>query len=160
MVSIWKELKIFLKLGLKLRYSLQYQGTLRRAVPNARDSPVKAMHSDYGLDFDRLVTNTKVPFPFSAYRKKFEEIKANEFMLVNFWRPALPMSQKWRSQLLAFLDASNLSNDDIVRVELSYDGELITEITSLEKDKKHQFLFLSRHVNQRSGDVETISPRT
>ena len=75
------------------------QGTLRRAVPNARDAPIKAMHSDYGLDFDRLVNNTKVPFPFAAYRKKYEETKANEFMLVNFWRPVLPMSQKLRERM-------------------------------------------------------------
>ena len=116
------------------------QGTLRRAVPDASTAPIKAIHSDYGLDFDRLVNNTK-HFPFSAYRTQYEEIDANEFMLVNFWRPVLPMSKPLRSQPLAFLDASTLSKDDIVRLDLVYNGELISEFTSLKENARHQFYY-------------------
>merc|ERR1712232_559515 len=67
----------------------------------------------------------------------YEETGADEYMLVNFWRPILPMSEPSRSNPLCFLDASTLSEGDFVSVDAKEGG--IT--TQLKENPNHKFYY-------------------
>mmetsp|Transcript_11262 Transcript_11262/g.12755 ORF Transcript_11262/g.12755 Transcript_11262/m.12755 type:complete len:347 (-) Transcript_11262:57-1097(-) len=118
------------------------QGLLRKAVPNVTNAPVKTMHTDYGFSgFDGLLNNIKY-IDFHSHIEKYEEIKANEFMLVNFWRPVLPMSNKLRSHPLCFLDTSTVHEKDQVTVNIQKDGQISTNnLYSLKENPRHEFYY-------------------
>jgi len=114
------------------------KGILR--APNTTASPIKALHSDYGIDFERLV-NTSQFIDFHPHRKQYEDTTASEIMLVNFWRPVLPMSQPLRSNPLCFLDTSTVDIDDIVMLDITKNGKFFSEIISLKESPRHQFYY-------------------
>ena len=80
------------------------------------NGPAKVVHNDYGVDFDEVTARNPL-FDFAKQRATYDEMEANEFMLVNFWRPIKPMSEPLRSLPLCFLDASTLSEDDMVCID-------------------------------------------
>ena len=97
---------------------------------------VKSVHNDYGLIFDEVVERNPY-FDFDKQRKIYDEMNADEFMLVNFWRPIKPMSTALRSAPLCFLDASTLSKDDFVLVDTGPSGLS----TNLKENPNHKFYF-------------------
>jgi len=118
------------------------EGLLRRAVPNVTNAPVKTIHTDYGfVGFDGLLNNIKY-IDFHSHIEKYEEIEANEFMLVNFWRPVLPMSQKLRSNPLCFLDTSTVDEIDQVTLNIQKDGKISTNnLYTLKENPRHEFYY-------------------
>jgi len=111
------------------------RGVRRYLTRNPNKQPAKTVHNDYGLLFDEVVENRF--FDFKDQRAKYEEENATEYMLVNFWRPILPMSTSCRSFPLAFLDSSKLSADDFVKVDQKSFGI----VTQLKENSKHKYYF-------------------
>jgi len=136
-------------------YAKEVEGLIRSVIPSAKEviapakgirryptrfnanrAPAKTVHNDYGINFDEVVNRTTF-IDFHPHRAKYEETGANEYMLVNFWRPILPMSEPCRSNPLCFLDGSTLSEDDFVSVDAKEGG--IT--TQLKENPNHKFYY-------------------
>jgi len=100
------------------------------------NGPAKQVHNDYGLVFDEVVERNPF-FDFDKQRAIYEESKADEYMLVNFWRPIKPMSTPLRSMPLCFLDSSTLGEDDFVTV----DNASLGLATSLKDNPGHKFYY-------------------
>ncbi len=92
------------------------KGIRRKVAGGFFNGPAKVVHNDYGVDFDEVTARNPL-FDFAKQRATYDETEANEFMLVNFWRPIKPMSEPLRSLPLCFLDASTLSEDDMVSID-------------------------------------------
>lgn len=89
------------------------KGIRREIKGGLLNGPAKQVHNDYGLIFDEVVERNPF-FDFDKQRETYEETKADEYMLINFWRPIKPMSTPLRSMPLCFLDSSTLGEDDFV----------------------------------------------
>lgn len=105
-------------------------------VFNINRAPAKALHNDYGLNFEEVVNKTTF-IDFRPQKKLYEETGAKEYMLVNFWRPILPMLQPLRSNPLCFVDSSTLRPEDFVTV----DNKLGGVTTSLKDSPRHKYYF-------------------
>ncbi len=100
------------------------------------NGPAKQVHNDYGLVFDEVVERNPF-FDFDKQREIYEKSNADEYMLVNFWRPIEPMSAPLRSMPLCFLDSSTLGEDDFVTV----DNASLGLATALKDNPKHKFYY-------------------
>jgi len=105
-------------------------------VLNVNKGPAKVLHNDYGLNFEDVVNRTTF-IDFRPHRAMYDESVANEYMLVNFWRPILPMSQPLRSNPLCFVDSSTLCSEDFVTV----DNKLGGVTTSIKGSPRHKYYF-------------------
>jgi hypothetical protein len=113
------------------------QGIRRSVVGGIFNGPAKVVHNDYGVDFEE-VTRRNPFFDFEKQKAKYDETKSNEFMLINFWRPIKPMSDKpLRSLPLCFLDASTLSEDDMVAI----DQKSLGIAMALKYNPNHKFYY-------------------
>merc|ERR1711862_84825 len=89
-----------------------------------------------GLNFDEVVNRTTF-IDFHPHVRAYEETRSKEYMLVNFWRPILPMTQPCRSNPLCFLDSTTISENDFVTVDNANGGIL----TQLKENPNHKFYF-------------------
>jgi len=75
------------------------------------------VHSDWPLDFGDYVE--KNPYTdYQEHRNQFEKTNASEYMMVNFWRPVLPMSKPLIARPLCVCDPRTVELDDIVVIDL------------------------------------------
>ena len=116
------------------------EGT-QRTVSSNNSKPVKTLHTDYGAGygFDGLINNVKY-IDFHSHQEKYQETGADEFMLVNFWRP-ITMSQNLRSNPLCFVDSSTVSIEDQVTVEFVKENKTVGNIYTLKENPRHEFYF-------------------
>jgi len=114
------------------------RGIRRFPTINPNKGPAQQVHNDYGLVFEDVV-NRNPFFDFDAQYAEYEEAEAEEYMLVNLWRPVRPMSavDPCRSYPLCFLDSSTLDGDDFVTVDSASLGIAI----SLKENPKQRFYY-------------------
>ena len=112
------------------------KGIRRVLTGGLLNGPAKQVHNDYGLIFDEVVERNPF-FDFDKQREIYEETKADEYMLVNFWRPIKPMSTPLRSMPLCFLDSSTLGEDDFVTI----DNASLGLATALKDNPDHKFYY-------------------
>lgn len=112
------------------------KGIRRKIAGGIFNGPAKVVHNDYGLDFDEVTAQNPF-FDFAKQKATYDETKADEFMLINFWRPIKPMSEPLRSLPLCFLDASTLSEDDMV----SIDQKTLGVAMALKYNPKHKYFY-------------------
>jgi len=111
------------------------KGIRRYVTNNPNKAFAKTVHNDYGLVFDEVSENPF--FDFKLQREEYDKADAKEYMLVNFWRPILPMKKPCRSNPLGFLDSSTVSPDDFVTV----DSKSLGVATQLKENPKHKYYF-------------------
>lgn len=112
------------------------KGIRRKIGGGLYNAPAKVVHNDYSLDFDEVAERNPF-FDFDKQRATYDETGADEFMLINFWRPIKPMATKLRSLPLCFLDASTLNNDDLVVIDSKDQGISVT----LKQNPNHKFYY-------------------
>lgn len=112
------------------------RGIRRYLTKNPNKAPAKQVHNDYGLDFEDVVSRNPF-FDFDEQRALYEETEADEYMLVNLWRPVKPMAEPCRSFPLCFLDSSTLSEDDFVTI----DSKSLGVATGLKENSAHRFYY-------------------
>jgi len=95
------------------------QGRGVRRGPGGYQVFAAAAHSDYPLDsFDEVVTTN--PGLYDDHKEAFlSDPKAKGWMLINFWRPVLPMQRPLGNQnQLCFADPNTIDADGFVKVTL------------------------------------------
>lgn len=112
------------------------RGIRRYMTSNPNKGPAKQVHNDYGLDFEAVVDRNPF-FDFDKQKAQYEASQADEYMLVNLWRPVKPMSTPCRSLPLSFLDSSTLHKDDFVTI----DSASLGVITALRDNPNHKFYY-------------------
>lgn len=112
------------------------KGIRRSLGAGLLNAPAKVLHNDYGLIFDEVAERNPF-FDFDKQRAIYEESEADEYMLVNLWRPIAPMSTPLRSLPLCFLDSSTLSKDDFV----SIDSKSLGVTAALKNSPDHKFYY-------------------
>lgn len=112
------------------------KGIRRKIGGGLFNAPAKVVHNDYSLDFDEVAERNPF-FDFQKQRATYDETGADEFMLINFWRPIKPMTSPLRSLPLCFLDASTLDKEDLVVIDKKDQG--VT--TSLKQNPNHKFYY-------------------
>jgi len=111
------------------------KGIRRNVKAGLYNAPATIVHNDYGLIFDEVVENPF--FDFGKQRAMYEKEQADEYMLVNLWRPIQPMTAPLRSLPLCFLDSSTLKKEDFVLL----DNKSLGVTTSLKANPDHKFYY-------------------
>merc|ERR1712113_994732 len=96
-------------------------------------------HSDYHMDaFD------KTP-QLGTYRHReayVEDPQAKGYMLVNLWRPVLPMESPLGNQSqLAFLDPSSVDKDDMIKMTMFGFVDWGQTLLALKSNPKHRWYY-------------------
>lgn len=112
------------------------KGIRRKIGGGLFNNPAKILHNDYGIVFDEVAERNPF-FDFAKQRVTYDDSGADEFMLINFWRPIKPMTTPLRSLPLCFLDASTLSEEDLVTI----DQKSLGVATGLKYSPNHKFYF-------------------
>uniref|UniRef100_A0A7S1BY75 Uncharacterized protein n=2 Tax=Corethron hystrix TaxID=216773 RepID=A0A7S1BY75_9STRA len=114
------------------------RGIRRFPTLNPNKGPAKQVHNDYGLVFKEVIERNPF-FDFEAQAAEYEETEADEYMLVNLWRPVRPMSEDKpnRSFPLCFMDSSTLDKNDFVTI----DSRSLGFATSLRENPKQKFYY-------------------
>lgn len=114
------------------------RGIRRFPTLNPNKGPAKQVHNDYGLVFKEVVERNPF-FDFEAQAAEYEETEADEYMLVNLWRPVRPMSEDKpnRSFPLCFMDSSTLDKNDFVKI----DSRSLGIVISLRENPKQKFYY-------------------
>jgi len=91
-------------------------------------SMVRTVHNDYAREFEKI--DASYPnMVLSKQRERQRELGTSEHMLINLWRPTLPMSKPCRDFPLCFCDPSTVKEDDLVVSESKTDKEGNTNVT-------------------------------
>merc|ERR1712150_22903 len=99
-------------------------GSLLRRGPGTK-SPFYglAVHGDYGIGFEEYLSGMEgflkeSDYTFSKLRSEYEKKDTEGFMMINFWRPVLPMKGPVKKIPFGLCDITSVKKIDLVRKRL------------------------------------------
>jgi len=116
--------------------SLELDPLIVRRGPGTRTPNYNfAPHQDYGF------TAEDWPFAGPEFRERFERPETKGLVVLNFWRPVLPMRGPVRKTPLAVLDPRSVKMEDIVPINVRRDSMGFSRMLDLAFDEAHRWYY-------------------
>lgn len=96
-------------------------GVLRRGPGTSSPFYGLAVHGDYGIgpdEFEKNLRSTTNDYGADKWRKEYEKKDTSGYIMINFWRPCLPMKGPVKKIPLAVCDVSTVEKEDIIKKHL------------------------------------------
>lgn len=97
-----------------------------------------AVHADYGFTAEDYPMADR---PDSAFRKRFESPDVRGMMVLNFWRPVLPMRGPVLKTPLAVCDPRSVDIEDALGINIRWDELGYVKMLVLAHDERQKWYF-------------------